>query len=48
MGRILVIDDEEYIGWIIQKAFENTDNQVYVTLDGKAGILEVHSKALML
>ncbi|MGV8983114.1 sigma-54-dependent transcriptional regulator [Clostridium sp.] len=45
MGRILVIDDEEYIGWIIKKAFENTDNQVYVTLDGKAGILEVHKQS---
>lgn len=44
MGRILVIDDEEYIGWIIQKAFEITDNQVYVTLSGKAGILEVQKQ----
>jgi DNA-binding NtrC family response regulator len=45
LGRILVIDDEEYIGWIIRKAFENTDNQVYVTLDGSEGILEVHKQS---
>lgn len=45
MGRILVIDDEEYIGWIIQKAFENTDNQVYVTLEGKEGILKVQKQS---
>lgn len=44
MGRILVIDDEEYIGWIIQKTFENTDNEVLTALDGKSGILEVHKK----
>jgi DNA-binding NtrC family response regulator len=45
LGRILVIDDEEYIGWIIQKAFENTENQVYAVLDGKAGIIEVHKQS---
>jgi DNA-binding NtrC family response regulator len=44
LGKILVIDDEEYIGWIIKKAFENTGNQVYVTLDGKEGIHEVHKQ----
>lgn len=44
MGRILVIDDEEYIGWIIQKTFENTENEVLTALDGKSGILEVHKK----
>ncbi|MBU3155374.1 sigma-54-dependent transcriptional regulator [Clostridium estertheticum] len=41
MGKILVIDDEEYIGWIIKKAFEGTDNEVYLTLNAKEGILEV-------
>ncbi len=45
MGRILVIDDEEYIGWIIQKAFENTDNDIYLTLDGKSGILQVEKQS---
>ncbi|MFT5873445.1 MAG: DNA-binding NtrC family response regulator [Clostridium sp.] len=45
LGRILVIDDEEYIGWIIQKAFENTDNQVYTVMDGKAGIIEVYKQS---
>lgn len=45
MGRILVIDDEEYIGWIIKKAFENTDNQVYVTLSAEDGILQVHKQS---
>lgn len=44
MGKILVIDDEEYIGWIVQKAFENTDNEVVLTLDGKSGLLEVHKQ----
>ena len=44
MGRILVIDDEEYIGWIVQKTFENTDNEVLIALNGKSGILEVHKK----
>lgn len=41
MGKILVIDDEEYIGWIIKKAFEKTDNEVYVTLAADEGLLEV-------
>lgn len=41
LGKILVIDDEEYIGWIIKKAFEGTDNEVYLTLNAKEGILEV-------
>jgi len=44
LGRILVIDDEEYIGWIVQKTFENTDNEVLIALNGKSGILEVHKK----
>lgn len=44
LGKILVIDDEEYIGWIIQKAFEKTDNEVYVSLDGSEGIDAVHKQ----
>lgn len=40
MGKILVIDDEEYIGWVIKKAFETTDNEVYLSMNGKAGIEE--------
>ena len=35
LGKILVIDDEEYIGWVIKKAFEPTDNQVYYAINGK-------------
>lgn len=45
LGRILVIDDEEYIGWIIKKAFEITDNEVYVRLSAKDGILEVQKQS---
>lgn len=38
MGRILVIDDEEYIGWIIKKTFETTDNEVCLVYNGKDGL----------
>jgi DNA-binding NtrC family response regulator len=38
VGKILVIDDEEYIGWVIEKAFETTDNEVSKALTGYEGI----------
>jgi DNA-binding NtrC family response regulator len=38
VGKILVIDDEEYIGWVIEKAFETTDNEVSKALTGNEGI----------
>ncbi|MGE5629221.1 MAG: sigma-54-dependent transcriptional regulator [Solirubrobacterales bacterium] len=41
MGRILVIDDEKYIGWIIKKSFEPTDNDVFTCETAMDGILEV-------
>ncbi|MBZ9688901.1 sigma-54 dependent transcriptional regulator [Clostridium estertheticum] len=45
MGKILVIDDEEYIGWVIKKAFEPTSNQVSLCLSGKAGLLEMQRQS---
>jgi len=44
MAKILVIDDEEYIGWVIKKAFEGTDNEIHLALNGKEGIKEFHSR----
>lgn len=41
MGKILVIDDEKYIGWIIKKSFEPTDNEVFTCETAMEGILEV-------
>jgi DNA-binding NtrC family response regulator len=38
VGKILVIDDEEYIGWVIEKAFETTDSEVSKALTGYEGI----------
>lgn len=40
MGKILVIDDEEYIGWVVKKAFETTDNEVFLSFTGEEGLLE--------
>jgi DNA-binding NtrC family response regulator len=40
LGKILVIDDEEYIGWVVKKAFETTDNEVFLSFTGKEGLLE--------
>jgi len=45
LGKILVIDDEEYIGWVIKKAFEHTNNQVSTCLSGNAGLLEIKSQS---
>lgn len=44
MGKILVIDDEEYIGWVIKKSFEATDNEVYLCQTAKDGLAEVKKK----
>lgn len=41
LGKILVIDDEEYIGWVIKKSFEGTGNEVYLSLTGEEGISKV-------
>lgn len=41
MGKILVIDDEEYIGWVIKKSFEVTDNEVYLCQNAQQGLMEV-------
>lgn len=41
MSKILVIDDEEYIGWVIKKTFENTDNEVSLSYTGSEGLLQV-------
>jgi DNA-binding NtrC family response regulator len=40
VNKILVIDDEEYIGWIIKKVFEVTDYEICLTLSGQQGLLE--------
>lgn len=45
MGKILVIDDEEYIGWVIKKAFENTDNEITLSFTGNAGLMEVQKQS---
>lgn len=41
LGNILVIDDEEYIGWVIKKTFEVTDNKVYLCGTARDGLMEV-------
>lgn len=38
MSKILVVDDEEYMGWVIQKAFSKSDYEVNVALRGKEGL----------
>jgi DNA-binding NtrC family response regulator len=45
LGKLLVIDDEEYIGWVIKKAFQATEDTVSVCLDGKSGLLEVQKQS---
>ncbi len=45
MGRILVVDDEKYIGWIIKKSFEATDYEVYSCETAKEGLLEVQKNS---
>lgn len=45
MSKILVIDDEQYIGWVIKKTFEATENEVYLTLDGKSGLMELQKQS---
>jgi two-component system NtrC family response regulator len=41
LGNILVIDDEEYMGWVIKKSFEATSYKVDLCLEGKSGIMQV-------
>lgn len=45
LGKLLVIDDEEYIGWVIKKAFEATEEIVSLCLDGKSGLLEIQKQS---
>jgi two-component system NtrC family response regulator len=45
LGKLLVIDDEEYIGWVIKKAFEATEEVVSLCLDGKSGLLEIQKES---
>lgn len=45
MGKILVIDDEEYIGWVIKKAFENTDNEISLSMTGNDGLIKVQKQS---
>jgi len=45
LGKLLVIDDEEYIGWVIKKAFEATEDEVTLCLDGKSGLLEIERQS---
>lgn len=45
MDRILVIDDEEYIGWVIKKSFEGTENEVSLTLTGEEGLLKLKTQS---
>lgn len=40
MSKILVIDDEEYVGWLIKKVFDVTSYEVCLTLSGEQGLLE--------
>ena len=44
LGKLLVIDDEEYIGWVIKKAFEVTEEKVSLCFDGKSGLLEIQKE----
>lgn len=41
LGNILVIDDEEYMGWVIKKSFEATSYKVDLCLNGTSGIEQV-------
>jgi two-component system nitrogen regulation response regulator GlnG len=45
LGKILVIDDEEYIGWVIKKAFENTDNEISLSMTGNDGLIKVQKQS---
>ncbi|HEY5560746.1 MAG TPA: sigma-54 dependent transcriptional regulator [Clostridiaceae bacterium] len=38
MAKILVIDDEQYMGWIIKKAFSKSDAEIVTALTGTEGI----------
>ena len=44
MTKILVIDDEEYMGWIIRKAFSKSDAEIVTALTGSEGIKLIDSE----
>ena len=50
MSKLLAIDDEEYMGWVIKKAFSRTDIKVVSTLTGKDGLrlIEIEHPDLIL
>lgn len=41
MGKLLVIDDEAYIGWVIKKSFEKTEHEVFLCQTAKDGLIKV-------
>lgn len=45
MGNLLVIDDEEYMGWVIKKSFEATSYKVDLCLNGTEGIARVEQNS---
>lgn len=45
MGKILVIDDEAYIGWVIKKSFEKTEHEVFLCLTAKDGLLKLEEQS---
>lgn len=44
MDKILVIDDEEYIGWVIKKSFEKTEHEVFLCQTAKDGLVKVQEE----
>lgn len=46
MSRILVIDDEEYMGWVIKKAFSKFEYEVLITLSGSEGLKIIEEKSV--
>lgn len=45
MGKILVIDDEAYIGWVIKKSFEKTEHEVFLCLTAKDGLIKFEEQS---
>lgn len=45
MAKILVIDDEEYIGWVIKKSFEGTEHEVQCSITGAEGLKRFNSES---
>lgn len=46
MSRILVIDDEEYMGWVIKKAFSKFEYEVLIALSGSEGLKIIEEKSV--